>query len=280
MDFRNCVGYATLILLFASCVESATTAPPVGADRYYPPPIYARWWSTVESCSGISGSLPDISFYVLQGATSIPSVGEFAGGYWQAQGNQIVLIGETQMSGPLVRHEMLHALLRTKGHSRQFFLRRCAGVVECIDQCIDDADPPPKISAGTPTVPAESLQINISTQPTNPSSTYAGGYFTITVTAHNPAAHAVVLAPPLVVDQLPPATFGLLFGNENSGYGFFDHAWDVEATRFAQGETKREIFDFAIGRLPGAIDLTPGAYELRGGYGSHMSQSIKVTVRP
>jgi hypothetical protein len=271
----------SLLMLFAvACTEISSARGPTGSEHFDAPPVYARWWKMVETCSGVSGSLPAVSWYVLPNATSIPSVGEFVGGYWQEEGNQIVLIGEAQMAGPIVRHEMLHALLKDATHQRRFFLERCGGVLECTGQCIVDAGPAPSLPPGTQYVVPDSLTIGVEIDPLVPRSDSLGGYFTITVLAENTASHPVVLYSPPDGDSPPIFTFGYIFGSSGVGLGFFDHAWDTEAAVFGPGETKREIFDFAIGNAPGAVDLAPGAYVMRFGYGTHLTDPISITIGP
>ncbi|HEX6533579.1 MAG TPA: hypothetical protein VF041_03225 [Gemmatimonadaceae bacterium] len=114
-------------------------------------------------------------------------------GYWSPVGNRIVLAERAMMAGPLVRHEMLHALVRLPGHPRNEFLERCGGVVVCVDDCITAAGPPPVPSAGTPRVGSDALSLSVEVNPPLPDGATHGGYFTITVLAHDPADHAVVV---------------------------------------------------------------------------------------
>jgi hypothetical protein len=288
----NCVGARARpirslqrILLVAmligqsACSEQVTSPVPANAVRFVVPPVYSTWWLMVESCSGLNGSLSDVDWYVIPNATSIPTVGEFVGGYWDPSGNKIVLIGEVQEVGSTVRHEMLHALLQKAGHPRAYFLERCGGVVQCTSECIEDAGPPPSIPVGTPIVSPDLLEVSVAISPAAPRRDTQGGYFTVIVSARNPAKHAVVVTDSLSDQQFPSTTFGYIFGATGPGLGFFDSAWDPEVTSFAAGETKREVFDFAVGDAPGAVDLAPGAYTIRGGYDTNVTPPLSFNVR-
>src|SRR5689334_7334027 len=89
-------------------------------------------------------------------------------GYWIQQGNPIVLAGSAQFNGPVVRHEMLHALVGA-GHSREQFLHRCGGVVACEDICLRDAGPPPASGPQVVEVTPDSLEIATVSTPALPS---------------------------------------------------------------------------------------------------------------
>jgi hypothetical protein len=85
---------------------------------------------------------------------------------------------------------------------------------------------------------------------------------------------------PPAPDPLPATTFGYIYGPSGPGYGFFDIAWDADVTSFAAGETTQEVFDFAVGDKPGAEPLAPGTYQLRGGFGGHMTAPLTFVVSP
>jgi hypothetical protein len=114
-----------------SCQMATDPALPGDAVRFVPPPVYAQWWATTEACSGIKGSLDAIQFYKVPNASTIPdnTYGEVAA-YWSPASNRIVLADFYEMQGQLVRHEMLHALLRVSGHPSEYFQGRCADVVQ------------------------------------------------------------------------------------------------------------------------------------------------------
>ena len=114
-----------------SCQGITDPALPGDAIRFAPPPVYAQWWALTEDCSGITRSLDAVQFYRIPNASTIPdnTYGEVAA-YWSPASNRIVLADFYEMQGKLVRHEMLHALLRVNGHPPEYFQGRCAGVVQ------------------------------------------------------------------------------------------------------------------------------------------------------
>lgn len=269
-----------LVILGGGCAE-ITRALPTDSDRFDAPPVYAAWWKMVEECSGISRSLSDVTWYVVPGARfiSLPPYGDVAA-YTEYTANRIVIAGEFQMVGSTVRHEMLHELVRTSGHPRRYFFERCGGLVQCVGACAEDAGPPPTPAEGTPLVPGDSFEVTISIRPSPPSPDSLGGYFQVVVTARNTADHAVVLEPPAPPDPLPASTFGWVFGASGPDIGFQDIAWDSEVTWFQARESKSEVFDFVVGNLPGAHQVEPGTYLMRGAFGTHVTAPITFVVSP
>src|SRR5260370_10316235 len=104
---------ASVVGLRAAC-EPGGLALPEGAVQFTPPAVDAQWWALTESCSGLSGDLSAISWYVVPNARHIPAgdVSAVVEGRWDSVGNRIVLADIGPRDGELVRHEMLHALLR------------------------------------------------------------------------------------------------------------------------------------------------------------------------
>ena len=140
---------------FLSLACSEITALPAGSQPFDPPESYQLWWNLTKACSGGNGNLADIRWFVVPGATTIHDGNADVNGFWSEDGNRIVLAEHSQLTGSLVRHEMLHALTRRSGHSRSDFLEKCGGTVACIEQCIRDAGPAPRPPAGTPEVPPD-----------------------------------------------------------------------------------------------------------------------------
>jgi hypothetical protein len=272
-QWRPVTLLGTLALL-ASCTELVTL--PAGSESFEPPPEYQLWWNMTESCSGLRGSLDAVEWYVVPGAAVLPGTnGEFSG-EWFAQGNRIVLADSERLDGGLVRHEMLHALIRGAGHPRREFLEQCAGYVFCAYECTKDGGPAPVPPAGTPLVSPDSLQIGIELQPAPLNTSNFGGYFTFLITAHNAASHAVIAdlsSPP----GLPGVSFSYVLTTDThllTGTNF-TFAYDSEDTYFRAGETKRAVFDVFVGdyRQGG---LGPGSYAAYGYFGSALSASPAV----
>src|SRR5437762_5976779 len=110
---------AMLLLSIFSCTRIVDPVFDSGAEQFERPLVYTRWWSMVESCSGLHGSLADITWYQVPGAI-VDLDGKDVSGYWSRASNSIVLAGDQVLGGAIVRHEMLHALVRQAGHSREY----------------------------------------------------------------------------------------------------------------------------------------------------------------
>ena len=115
---------------FVAC-GSATGPLPKGALPLDPPPvIYSVYWSEVEQCAGQNGDFAGTRFYYVPGDGGFP-VGGSADvvGVWQPETNSITL-AQYVMDNPLVvRHEMLHAILKRTDHPAQYFADQCAALV-------------------------------------------------------------------------------------------------------------------------------------------------------
>lgn len=265
-----------MLSLFVGACQYITDPPlPESAERFSPPAVYARWWSETEACSGITGSLAAITWYSVPSEDRRIVEGEAADGYWSPASNRIVLVRDGLLDGGLVRHEMLHALVRQKtGHSRAAFLGRCAGVVDCGESCVRDAGPPPPRDPAAATVPPESITVAVEVMPNPATTRIDGGVFTVSVMATNHASHAVVVMIPS--GQVPHATSYQVDMRGPLGTLFLGVlVFDSSAVTFLPGETKRQLFDFVIG-----ADFTTqfGAYMVRGAYGGQWSPYVNFTL--
>jgi hypothetical protein len=262
----------TLAVVVAGACRGLVDPPlPDGAVRFTPPPVYARWWAMTEACAGRTGRLSSVKWYVVPNAATIESQGQPANGYWSAASNRIVLAGAVQYTGETVRHEMAHALEQRAGHSRELFLRRCAGVVRCRDECMADAGPAPPRDPAAKYVTHEAFDVTIELTPREPLGPGGDGFLALTVTARNRASYPVVIA---VNDGS-----GTGFSYELAGHGELRRGrapWiDDEATSFAPGESKRQVFDLRIGSGGATgVRLLPGEYSLKGGYGGRVAQIV------
>jgi hypothetical protein len=275
---RRAALLCTLALL-AACTELVTL--PAGSESFAPPPEYRLWWSMTEACSGLRGSLDAVEWDVVPGVEVLPGTNGEYSGEWFAQGNRIVLADVEKLNGGLVRHEMLHALIRGSGHPRREFLERCAGYVFCAYECTQDGGPAPVPPADTPVVPPDSLQVGIELQPAPLNPSNFGGYFTLIISAHNSARHSVIAdlsAPPglsgISFSYVLITDAHLLTGSN------FTLAYDREDTYFRAGETKRSVFDLFVGDYTRG-GLGPGSYAAYGYFGNALSSSPAVfTISP
>jgi hypothetical protein len=254
-------------MFLLSALACSSIVDPVLDPRavpFQPPPVYARWWSMVEKCSGLQGSLSDVSWYQVPGSETVRYSGDEVAGYWAYASNRIVLAGESMLDGLVVRHEMLHALVRQpKGHPRQYFLDQCAGLVVCGSTCVADAGPAPSIDPTIPRVTSEVLKLFVSIEPSSPSSAVDGGVFAVIVSATNPNSY------PIVVSPSPGSrnhTFFYTLSGVAGGISGSVEALASSTTYFAAGETKRQYFDFSIAANLGARKVPSGVYQLYAGY--------------
>jgi hypothetical protein len=259
--------------LLAACGGDVPTAPPslpFGAVGFTPPAFYQTWWRLTEACSGRTGDMASVSWYIVPGDL-FELDGQFVAGYSVARFNRIVLAGDVASDGPSVRHEMLHQLLGADvgGHPRAQFLGACGGTVYCSSKCINDGGPAPAANPGAISLSPEDLDISVEVTPANPGLANENGRIAMTVLAANRGSQ--------------PANVTL---HENDGIGFsfsltsdkgylrlgWAAATQPETTRFAAGEVKRYVFDFRIEDdeftpLPRGPGLPPGSYTFAGAYG-------------
>ena len=256
-----------------SCADSVTAPLPVGAQRFTPPEVFRRWWALTEQCSGLAGDYDAVTWYVVPGVASIPgSDGSPVQGTWELKENRIVLAGDAQFAGDLVRHEMLHALLHGGTHPRDEFIGKCGGVVVCIGPCLKEAGPaPPPDPAAVPADPS-ALEVNVTLEPERDDPAQLGGHFIMWVTARNPTDQALVVALPPSGDAEPSVAFEYRLDSDWITSTYNVRAETPEVTRFAPRETKRFAFDFRVSALtgsPGHYDIAPGIYRFAGAYGDH-----------
>ena len=273
-SLRSAVVASALALTACDLVDP-WLAP--GAEQFAPPSVYERWWSMVESCSGLSRPMGDVPFYVVRGTNEIPlENGDKVAAYWSPAGDWIVVAEYYQMFGQVVRHEMLHALLERTGHPREIFLDRCAGVNHCGPSCRSDAGPPAAPSSSMARVPPSHFVLGLEVSPQTPRLSAEEGFFSITVTAQNPSTDAVVLD---VAGGNP--IFSLEFFGPAGDFLQNQYAVDIERLRFAPGETKRQVYDFRIGpRDASGWAYPPGEYVMRGAYGNAWTASRALTLAP
>ena len=285
--------------LALGCHALTDPALPRAAERFDPPPVYARWWAMTEACSGVTRPLGAVAFYRVPGARTVPTPDGDVAGYWSPQSNRVVLADFVVEDGGLVRHEMLHALLRRGGHPRAAFLGRCAGVVPCEGSCVRDAGPAPASDPSAVRVGPGALEVSAAVAPAAPGTAVEGGHFTFTVRVRNPAPHAVVVVPPA-----PPveglSTFPVRYRFRIAGAAGAlepDAAGgmpDPAGYAYGPGETRQRVYDLSV--APGAVGwatelpgrgftpvLGPGRYVLTGGYGNPFgarADSVVVTLGP
>ena len=282
---------AAFLSLAAGIACGHLTDPPLplDAERFAAPPVYTKWWAMLESCSGLKGSLDQVQWFATTGPLQNPENGnEYLAGYWSRASNRIVLLSNDTIDGRTVRHEMLHALVRTGGHPRSMFLENCGGLVDCGLDCIQEAGPPPAVVAGTPIVTPAQVEVTVAVSPLSPSASADNGLATFTISVRNPFPYAIVVALPRRGLDINPASYRAAFQKpDGTAITKADFALDNGVTQFAAGETKRDVIDFAVTPNAGqiihglgtfGIALPPGSYSFRGAYGGRFGPDVGVVL--
>ena len=269
---------AASLAALGSCRFPTAVELPTGAEPMSAPEVYARWWRMTEACSGVSGTLADVSFYRVPHVDSFTRDGKSVLGYWTSAGNQIVLAEGASLDGGNVRHEMLHALLRVGGHPRDQFLEKCLGTVDCGPDCIGDAGAAPAADPAAVPLAPSGFEVTVQVAPSAPTSAVDGGFFTLTVSVHNPIAHDVIAK----LGATNARAVSFLYDVRGGAGGVIgsEIVLDPSAVTFGPGETKRQVFDFSIGNDISAGRLPPGTYTVVGGYGSNRAPALSIDVGP
>jgi hypothetical protein len=271
---------AAAVVAAGACIHVTDATLPVGAQALEPPEVYARWWALTSECAATTGDLSAVQWYVVPNARTLPVNGRDVAGYWAEAGNQIVLTAPIVLDGGAVRHEMLHALIRTGGHPRDQFVVKCAGVVECPAQCIVDGGAAPAPDPSAVPVSPDVMEVSVAPGPVALAHTGDGDVFSVTVTVHNPLAQPVVVLMPLTAGS--PLAEGFLYelsGPSGAATGGVALG-DVSRWSFAASESKRQLFDFASRTRFGTDRFAPGVYELRGAYGGTWSPVTPYVIAP
>ena len=194
--------------------------------------------------------------------------------FWSSKDNRIVLATNAVTNGRIVRHEMLHALSRSRGHPAPLFRVQCDGVVRCDELCRSgDDDRRPTTSAIR--VPVSALEIAIASFPAQPASSVDDGAFQVIVKITNPASHQVVAdfrtTDPAIAISVSPGELRLTADHE---------VGDPRLARFGPGERKQYVFDLRVGDTTSRIVFKAGDYRLTGRFDALSSAPLVLTVRP
>jgi hypothetical protein len=267
-----------LFALLAACRDGPTDPLLlVGAVEISPPAFYQGWWNLTEACSGRSASMSNVRWYVVPGVELFPLNGQLVSGYSEASSNLIVLAANVVDEGRSVRHEMLHQLLGPgiTGHPRSEFVGKCGGTVYCSSKCMSDGGPAPAADPAAISLTPGELDVSVDVTPANPSLENNGGRIAMTVLAANRSARPAEVT----LSGSDRISFSV---NLTSDQGFLwwsgVTATTPETTRFAAGEVKRYVFDFAIeghdfNLFPRGLDLRPGNYTFAGAYGGRWASN-------
>lgn len=192
--------------------------------------------------------------------------------YWSSDDNRIVLATNAIANGRIVRHEMLHALSRSRGHPESLFRVQCEGIVRCDEACNGDAGASPRTTTAI-RVPVDSLRIAIASYPEQPSPAVDDGAFQIVVSITNPASHAIVVdfrtPDPAIAVAVSPGDVRLTADHEIG---------DPRLALFGPGERKQYVFDLRASDPTSRVPFKFGAYLLRGQFDGLTTAPLVLTV--
>lgn len=224
-------------LLGVTCRAVVDPTLPEHAVLFAPLAQYRLWWELTSQCSGVSRSFDDVHWYLVPGVSSFPTgQGHLGGAYYRAR-NQIVLAEHASNTGGVVRHEMLHALLRIPdAHPAAYFQRRCAGIVNCGGACAQVIDPARSDTAAIRVAPAE-LSLDLALYPATGRLRDSGGWYVAVASVTNQRSVPVRVA-------LPQKGVG-----QYLSFAYTDDCWTVthlsttSSIDLAPQETRYHAFD-------------------------------------
>ena len=220
------------------------------------------------------GAFDAVDWYSTSSGTLSSRDGN-AVGAWFPDGNRIAISRSWMDYGPLVRHEMLHAILQTGSHPAEFFERRCGD--ELIKGIVDAINPVPFRDAFR--IAYEVLVAEATLYPRQLSIRDRG---TVVVRVRNPTNHAVFV----------PA---FQFGDVRCGVGYFitsmtAPSWtmlecsSLDAAEdgniyFAPNQTRRLIFDVRLAATYGG-PVHPGEILVSAIITDNLRRTERITLRP
>ncbi len=223
-----------------SCESSGGFAPPDGTP-IVAPSHFRSLWRTVEACSGQMANFHAIDWYSAPGALA-GGDGETAGWWWSAK-DRIYINEDYLDDANVVRHEMLHAIVRGSSHSTEF-VDECGGLVTCVGECITEAGPlSPLPTASAAVIAADELEVDATIiVPLSGEE----GWTTVVVSARNPRTEPVWID----LSARPGIQFECLLD------GFYCAAHQIGGDArvpIRAGATLREAFVFPV--LPGVHEV-------------------------
>ncbi len=267
-----------MLLVWVWTCACDVTGLPRGAQRFTAPAQYRAWWALTEACSGLHGDFNAVTWYLLPYANSFALEGSSVNGAWYGDPNRIVLGDSVKLTGSLVRHEMLHALLQSGAHPRHQFLGNCGDIVVCIDKCVSDAGGPPDTSQSARLVGATQLPAAIVIAPGIVSTAADSGWVTITVTVTNTTLSPARVRVPTSAAPTP-LSFVLFHVQPDTGWsGANEVQMDYYITLSpagTDGSTRRVVFDQVA-----PVSAAPTQFTVTGSFGRSVAPAQTLTVTP
>ena len=259
-------GMLALACAAAACWSAFAPGLPQHSRPFDAPAVYARWWAMTEACSGRSRDLASIRWYRVPGSAFRDGEQQRVGGAFNAHGRRIVLAQPELYDGPIVRHEMLHALLDGttggNGHPRAEFLGSCASLVVCQNVCLEDAGRW-HASPGFVRLPPDSLDIESDAE-LLPRERGGQRWLSLWVIVRNPRSRPVLVAAP--GDAPTPPSYGFDLRGPSGGISGGEMVTDSSTLFFQPFETKRWLFELLVASDLSEHHVTPGRLLVKGGY--------------
>lgn len=254
----------TLLVSAGSC--QARVLIPIGAEQFDPQSVYERWWRMIEACTKRRAPFSSVTWYRVPYSEFVYD-GHPAAGAWDPSRNVIFVAHDQLENGALVRHEMLHAVLRERGHPQEYFLDACASLVIC------SVCGPWKPPAGYVVLPPDSLRVASSAKLLDRERD-GQRWVALEITVSNDRDRAVVVAAP--GDPVYPRTFAFTVSGLSSG----EVAHDSSTLYFAPFATKSWLYEFLVSADLTRYHIPPGIRRVRGGYARSWGRWDTVHVSP
>jgi hypothetical protein len=264
---------AALLGLALACDRATAPEVPQNAVPLAPPERFALWWRLTQACSGITGDYASVSWYVVPNSTTLSWQGKQVDAYWIGNPDRIVLTDAHRDDGPIVRHEMLHALLHRDGHPRDAFVTACGGVVECNLACSAEAGGYATPPASAPELQPRELQGRVDVYSTTTATGRdAGAVAMVTIT--NPRNEPVwVRLAPRESGDLIYYTFGIVVDYDDPARiaALASESTTLDRFPLGAGESRRWVWDGV---------LTGGRYGIVGYFTADSLPRQVTTVGP
>jgi hypothetical protein len=251
---------------------------PPAAIPISPPPQYRVWWEVVESCSGRRTAFDAVTWFrVPVGHLTVR--GESAAGAWFVSGNRIALADGWKDDGSLVRHEILHAILRTGSHPREYFQGSCADEVVCGRDCQD-----PRALTGALQLSVDVLEVDAVLYPLATSLGQHEGRATVVVRVRNPT-NANAFLPAQRFGEASCAV-GFLIASESEpgwaelGCGYLGYNESDARIYFRPGESRRLLFEVDLRGPTYGGPLHAGAITVGAIFADNFRKTTYATIRP
>ena len=180
-----------LLSLALACHDATEPHVALGAVQITPPGRYALWWRLTQTCSGITKDYASVQWYVVPNTTTLTYQNNQVDAYWISDPDRIVLADARRNDGPIVRHEMLHALLHRNGHPRDAYLVACGGVVACDGECALEAGVWDSPSTSAPVLQPSDLNPRVDVLGSLPAEVSDTSSVAVLITITNPRSEPV-----------------------------------------------------------------------------------------